>query len=291
MHIIPSQVHRANQVRGPNGGPNSDGPNRPTDPTPPFGGPNRPVNSPNGQPPRGGRWMIWRWLLLIVVGLILWQIATIFFTGTGTSGGCTVTYGTFYQQLVAGKVKDVTIQSDQANGDFLQSIKCSDGTTNAKFQTTVPTDDQTLNAALNKQVTAQTPPLDYNIKSSSDGNFWLSILINVVPWLLFGGLIFLLMRRAGQGQQSVFNFGKSRAKLRMEDRPSTTFADVAGVDEAKYELQEVVEFLKTPEKFQRLGGKIPTRRVAGRPARNGQDAAGAGGGRRGGRAVLLDVWL
>ncbi len=257
MHIIPSQVHRANQVRGPNGGPNSDGPNRPTDPTPPFGGPNRPVNSPNGQPPRGGRWMIWRWLLLIVVGLILWQIATIFFTGTGSSGGCTVTYGTFYQQLVAGKVKDVTIQSDQANGDFLQPIKCSDGTTNAKFQTTVPTDDQTLMAALNKQATAQVPPLDYNIKSSSDGNFWLSILINVVPWLLFIGLIFLLIRRAGQGQQSVFNFGKSRAKLIMEDRPSTTFADVAGVDEAKYELQEVVEFLKTPQKFQRLGGKIP----------------------------------
>jgi cell division protease FtsH len=257
MHIIPSRVHRANQVRGPNGGPNGDGPNRPTDPTPPFGGPNRPVNSPNGQPPRGGRWVIWRWLLLIVVGLILWQIATIFFTGTGSSGGCTVTYGTFYQQLVSGKVKDVTIQSDQANGDFFQAVKCADNTTNTKFQTTVPTDDQTLNAALNKQVTSQTPPLDYNIKSSSDGNFWLSILINVVPWLLFIGLIFLLIRRAGQGQQSVFNFGKSRAKLIMEDRPSTTFADVAGVDEAKYELQEVVEFLKTPQKFQRLGGKIP----------------------------------
>jgi cell division protease FtsH len=78
-----------------------------------------------------------------------------------------------------------------------------------------------------------------------------------VPWLLFIGLIILLIRRAGQGQQSVFNFGKSRAKLIMEDRPSTTFADVAGVDEAKYELQEVVEFLKTPTKFQRLGGKIP----------------------------------
>src|SRR5690242_21963550 len=82
MNIIPSRVHRANQVRGPNNGPNGDGPQRPPDPIPPFGGPNRPGTNPNGQPPRGGRWVVWRWLLLIVVGLILWQIATIFFTGT-----------------------------------------------------------------------------------------------------------------------------------------------------------------------------------------------------------------
>jgi cell division protease FtsH len=255
MHIIPSRVYRANQVRGPNGGPNADGPNRPTDPTNPFGGPNRPGTPPNGQPPRGGRWMVWRWLLLIVVGLILWQIATIFFTGTGTSGACTVTYGTFYQQLQAKQVKDVTIQSDQATGDFAQPVKCADGTTNTKFQTTIPVGDQTLQTLLDTQSANHT--LDYTQKSSSDSNFWLTILVDVVPWLLFIGLIFLLIRRAGQGQQSVFNFGKSRAKLIMEDRPSTTFADVAGVDEAKYELQEVVEFLKTPQKFQRLGGKIP----------------------------------
>jgi cell division protease FtsH len=259
MHMIPSRIFRANQVRGP-GGPNPDGPNRPSDPNP-FGGPNRPGTNPNnGQPPRGGgRWLIWRWLLLIVVGLILWQIATFFFAGTNTSGACTVGYGTFYQQLQANQVKDVTIQSDQATGEFSQPAKCADGTTSTKFQTTIPTDDQSLMATLNNHTDpkVQDPPLQYTVKSSSDGNFWLSILINVVPWLLFIGLIFLLIRRAGQGQQSVFNFGKSRAKLIMEDRPSTTFADVAGVDEAKYELQEVVEFLKTPQKFQRLGGKIP----------------------------------
>jgi cell division protease FtsH len=254
MHIIPSRVFRARQVRGPNGGPNSDGPNRSSEPPNPFGGPNR-GTSPNGQPPRGGRWWVWRWLLLIVVGLILWQIATFFFTSSGTSGACTVDYGTFYQQLQAKQVKDVTIQTDQATGDFTQPVKCADGTTNTKFQTTIPDSDQTLQTLLDTQAANHT--LDYVQKSSSDGNFWLSILINVVPWLLFIGLIFLLIRRAGAGQQSVFNFGKSRAKLIMEDRPSTTFADVAGVDEAKYELQEVVEFLKTPNKFQRLGGKIP----------------------------------
>jgi cell division protease FtsH len=90
-----------------------------------------------------------------------------------------------------------------------------------------------------------------------DNSFWLNLLIAFLPLVLIIALFVFLSRRAGQGQQGIFNFGKSRAKLILEDRPSTTFADVAGVDESKYELQEVVEFLKTPQKFQRLGGKIP----------------------------------
>ena len=90
-----------------------------------------------------------------------------------------------------------------------------------------------------------------------DNSFWLNLLIAFVPLLLVIALFIFLSRRAGQGQQGIFSFGKSRAKLILEDRPSTTFADVAGVDESKFELQEVVEFLKTPQKFQRLGGKIP----------------------------------
>ena len=90
-----------------------------------------------------------------------------------------------------------------------------------------------------------------------DNSFWLNLLIALIPWVLVIGLFVFLTRRAGQGQQGIFSFGKSRAKLILEDRPTTTFADVAGVDESKYELQEVVEFLKTPQKFQRLGGKIP----------------------------------
>jgi len=82
-------------------------------------------------------------------------------------------------------------------------------------------------------------------------------LIAFLPWVFLIAIFIFISRRASQGQQGIFSFGKSRAKLILEDRPSTTFADVAGVDESKYELQEVVEFLKTPDKFQRLGGKIP----------------------------------
>ena len=82
-------------------------------------------------------------------------------------------------------------------------------------------------------------------------------MASFLPWILLFGLFFFIFRRASQSQQNIFSFGKSRAKLVLEDRPSTTFTDVAGVDEAKADLVEVVEFLKTPQKFQRLGGKIP----------------------------------
>ena len=90
-----------------------------------------------------------------------------------------------------------------------------------------------------------------------DHNLFLNILFSFLPFILVFGVIFFIARRATQGQQNVFSFGKTRAKVVPGDRPSTTFADVAGVDEAKYDLVEVVEFLKTPQKFQRLGGKIP----------------------------------
>lgn len=203
---------------------------------------------------RGGGF--WRWLPLLVVGLLVWQIVEGFFSGPGTASACTLPYGTFYQQLQAGQVQEVTLQSDQATGTLKQPIHCptESSKTTAHFQTTIPLDDQTLLAQLDTQV--RTTGLSYTVQSSS-GNIWVSLLLIFAPWLLLGIIIVFFMRRAGSGQQGVFTFGKSRAKLSKEDRPSTTFADVAGIDEAKDELQEVVEFLKTPEKFQRLGGRIP----------------------------------
>src|SRR5262249_33447083 len=98
--------------------------------------------------------------------------------------------------------------------------------------------------------------VDFRAQPPPDNTF-LNTLLSFLPWVFLIGLFFFIGRRATQGQQNIFSFGKSRAKLVLEDRPSTTFADVAGVDEAKNDLVEVVEFLKTPQKFQRLGGKIP----------------------------------
>ncbi|MGY8824319.1 MAG: ATP-dependent zinc metalloprotease FtsH [Candidatus Latescibacterota bacterium] len=86
---------------------------------------------------------------------------------------------------------------------------------------------------------------------------WYSVLFSFLPWLLFIGFWVFMLRQMQGGSRGLFSFGKSRAKLLMEDKHQTTFADVAGADEAKGELQEIIEFLKDPHKFQRLGGRIP----------------------------------
>ncbi|MBN1760244.1 MAG: ATP-dependent zinc metalloprotease FtsH [Chitinispirillaceae bacterium] len=86
---------------------------------------------------------------------------------------------------------------------------------------------------------------------------WGDILISILPWAIMIIFWVFIMRQMQAGQKGIFSFGKSRAKLNMIDRPQTTFADAAGVEEAKQELQEIIDFLKDPKKFKRLGGKIP----------------------------------
>jgi len=91
-----------------------------------------------------------------------------------------------------------------------------------------------------------------------EDNTWMGALIGMLPWLLLLGIWLIFMRRIqGAGTKGIFSFGKSKAKMIHEGQPRVTFADVAGADEAKYELQEIIEYLKEPMKFQRLGGKIP----------------------------------
>jgi len=99
--------------------------------------------------------------------------------------------------------------------------------------------------------------LNIDVKTSSSFGNWFGLLINFLPLVLFGGLIFFFMRQAQGSNAQAMNFGKSRARTFSGNRPTVSFADVAGVDEAKEELQEVVEFLKYPEKFAALGARIP----------------------------------
>ena len=206
-------------------------------------------NRPNGQTPQRGPG-INRWLLIIVL-VMLGIYAYSYLNPANTSNTSNrdeLTYSTFYSQINDGNIKtavfngqtDITGQFQHPVGQYTQYhvIQLPNG------------DNQLPQLLLSKgAVVISQPP--------QDNSFWLNLLIALIPWVLVIGLFVFLTRRAGQGQQGIFSFGKSRAKLILEDRPTTTFADVAGVDESKYELQEVVEFLKTPQKFQRLGGKIP----------------------------------
>ncbi|MBV9229135.1 MAG: ATP-dependent zinc metalloprotease FtsH, partial [Chloroflexi bacterium] len=214
------------------------------------GPPGRP-NS-NGQTPQKGPGSnINRWLLLIVGIMLVVYIYNYFSANTSTSStpqAVELSYTDFYTQINNKNIKSATfIGETDIQGEFNTPVKGL----SQYHVVQLPNGDQQLPQLLIKsgaQVVYKPPP---------DSSFWLTLLINFLPWVFLIGLFIFFSRRATQGQQGIFSFGKSRAKLILEDRPSTTFADVAGVDESKYELQEVVEFLKTPQKFQRLGGKIP----------------------------------
>ena len=217
---------------------------------------------PNSQPPRRGMSSLNRWLLILVVlmlGFYLYQFFSANNANSGSSQRTELTYSQLYDQINANNVKTlVLIGSTDITGTL-----CSPVQGNIQFHTVqLPSGDPNLvpmltpgnsnyhkpTCADNATVITQVPP---------DNSFWINILFWIVPLGFLILIMVFISRRAAQGQQGIFSFGKSRAKVILEDRPSTTFADVAGVDEAKYDLQEVVEFLKNPQKYQRLGGKIP----------------------------------
>jgi cell division protease FtsH len=158
-------------------------------------------------------------------------------------------------QVNAGNVQSVTIDNSNttATGTFKHAVASDlSKQTQTSFATTIPAVGTTTivdNLLAHGVQTKAT--------TGSSSALWLSLLGELAIPLIFIGLIFWIMRRASNSQQGIFSFGQSRARVYMGGKTKTTFADVAGVDEAKEELQEVVDFLKNPDHYSRLGGKIP----------------------------------
>ncbi len=216
-------------------------------------------NGSNGGSPRNNSGQRWKIVLLIAGSvLVFWALPLLFAQGAHVPGQPVgeLPYSAFYQQVQAGNVKDATFQGQDITGDFKHAVSLTDANGNPVLATQYhltqfPNGDPNLIALLNQyHVQFQTKPV-------ANPNLLLTIAVNFLPLIVVFGVIFFISRRATKSQQNIFSFGKTRAKVVPGDRPSTTFADVAGVNEAKYDLVEVVEFLKTPGKFQRLGGKIP----------------------------------
>ena len=162
----------------------------------------------------------------------------------------TVPVTTAVQHVQAGRVKTVTVIANRAMLEL---------TDNNKEQANLPDKDDPLLAAVTAYNTAnptRTVELRYEEQSATFSVVG-SILLSLLPVLLIGGFFFYMMRQAQGTNNQALSFGKSRARMFVGNKPATTFDDVAGVDEAKQELSEVVEFLKYPEKFSTLGARIP----------------------------------
>ncbi|ALN86931.1 MULTISPECIES: ATP-dependent zinc metalloprotease FtsH [Lysobacter] len=181
-------------------------------------------------------------LLWVIVAVVLMVVFQAF--GPRTAGSEVLAYDQFINQVQTDRIKEVKISDD---GTTITGKRKDDST----FTTYSTRDPYLINDLINhKVVTEQTPP------SSSPS--LIMILINVLPWLLFIGIWVYFMRQMQQGgSKGAMSFGRSRAKLQGEDQVKVTLADVAGCDEAKEEVGELVEFLRDPSKFQKLGGKIP----------------------------------
>jgi cell division protease FtsH len=155
------------------------------------------------------------------------------------------------QDIQAGKIKSVTIVANKATLEFASGQQ--------KEQTTLPDQDQLLSKAItdyNNSNPSQKVALKYQTDSQTLSVVG-SIVLSLLPVLLIGGFFFYMMRQAQGTNNQALSFGKSRARMFIGNKPTVTFDDVAGVEEAKQELTEVVEFLKYPEKFSSLGARIP----------------------------------
>jgi ATP-dependent metalloprotease FtsH len=187
-----------------------------------------------------------RYLRNLVVWAILVAVVIAYVAGWPLSRMRTtqkeIDYSQFLNQATEGQIAKVTIGDETITGEY------KDGTS---FRTYIPNNDTSYLQMLRaKGVTIAVVP-------KSRSALWQGILFNMLPLLLLIGLWMWMLRQAQSGSSQAMSFGKSRARLHTENRPKVTFEDVAGVEEAKEELQEVIEFLKHPKKFQALGAKIP----------------------------------
>jgi cell division protease FtsH len=190
-------------------------------------------------------------MLVLVVGT-----AALLFTWITTSSNPTTTgYSQFLQDVQSGTVEKVTQQGTTLTVETTSNPPKT-------YTVVVPTVLTDVFGDMQKAAAAATPPVDLgaNIFTANQApdTSWLGLLLTaVLPLLIIGGFIFFMMRQAQGTNNQALSFGKSRARMFLGNKTVVTFADVAGVDEAKTELQEVVEFLKFPEKFNSLGARIP----------------------------------
>lgn len=180
--------------------------------------------------------------LWVIIVLILIALVKLFQSPSQTSAQSNLAFSDFLADVEAGRVSEVTIQGDYITG------RLSDG---RPFSTYAPQDPNLVDRLNDSGVRITAQPVDDSMPSL------LGVLLSWFPMLLLIGVWIFFMRQMQSGGGKAMGFGKSRARMLTEKHGRVTFNDVAGIDEAKEELQEIVEFLKNPQKFQQVGGRIP----------------------------------
>jgi cell division protease FtsH len=185
------------------------------------------------------------WILILLIPVALIQLS-----GTRSEQSPKVNYTFYRDQLARDNIKAVTIQGGKyVQGEF-KGLATWNGRSVKKFTTNLPAEnsEKEIEALSARGVTIEAQDPRPSITA------W---ILNFLPWLLLIGFYLFLFRQMQAGGAKAFSFGKSKAKLLTGDTPKITFADVAGADEAKQELQEIIEFLRDPQKYTKLGGRLP----------------------------------
>ena len=179
------------------------------------------------------------WVFILACLVLLWQIVQ---KSTGMSKDREISFSQFMQDAQSSKIADVTVVNDEIHGHYSGDKEA--------FHTIVPANYPDMYKILQDNKVAITV-------KDTQGSSWLPILLNFSPIILIGALWFFMLRQMQSGGNKAMSFGKSRARLLSMQQKKITFKDVAGVDEAKEELKEIIEFLREAQKFQKLGGRIP----------------------------------
>jgi len=181
------------------------------------------------------------WVFILICLLMLWTVVQ---KSANMSKDTEIPYSDLFDKVQNQQVMDAAIQGNELHGHLKSSPK-------DQFHTTLPANYDDLDKAM------RAAHVNFSIKEPQNNGMLLQLLFNIGPFILLGAIWFFMLRQMQSGGNKALSFGKSRARLLSMQQKKITFKDVAGVDEAKEELKEIIEYLREPQKFQKLGGRIP----------------------------------